>query len=78
MGTVAIKRPLTVLLSDAHAEGLGQQLSDGRQWQWLAMAGAARATMDANVHFMVQEVGMIRLSKMEAQMSITLLLCIWD
>lgn len=44
MGTVATKRPPTVLLRESQLEVEGQQLSPGRQWQSLeATALEARA-----------------------------------
>lgn len=52
-----------MLLREAQADGAGQQLSLGKQWQSDAMAGAARATREANVHFMVEEMEGIRLWK---------------
>lgn len=48
MGTVATKRPPTVLLRESQLEVEGQQLSPGRQWQSLeATALEARAATDA-------------------------------
>ena len=55
MGTVATRRPLTVEFNEAQAEGAGQQLSVGKQWQSEAIVGAARATRETNVQaFMVE------------------------
>lgn len=49
MGTVATKLPPTVVFNEAQAEGAGQQLSVGKQWQSEAIAEAARATREPNV-----------------------------
>jgi hypothetical protein len=63
MGTVAIKRPPTVLFSEAQADAAGQHLSPGKQRQveverWSregeAMAVEARAATVTNQAFMVE------------------------
>lgn len=55
MGTVATRLPPTVEFNPFQAEGAGQQLSVGKQWQSEAIAGAARATRELNVQaFMVE------------------------
>ena len=57
MGTVATKRPPTVLFRDSQLEVEGQQLSPGRQWQLLAAtAWEVRAAIAARV----QEVFILR------------------
>lgn len=55
MGTVAIRRPPTVLLSEAQDEGAGQQLSWGRQWHRDSDAPTTEATAAtvANQSFIV-------------------------
>jgi hypothetical protein len=52
-----------VLFREAQADGAGQQLSLGKQRQFDAMVGAARATRETEVHFMVEEMDGIRLWK---------------
>jgi hypothetical protein len=66
MGTVAIRRPPTVLFSEAHAGAAGQHLSPGKQRQLEverrssegdAMAVEARAATVTNQAFMVERCG---------------------
>jgi hypothetical protein len=73
MGTVATRRPPTVEFNEAQAEGAGQQLSVGKQWQSDAIAEAARATREANVQTcMVGRKCKEIVLKMELEMSIPL------
>lgn len=55
MGTVATRLPPTVEFKAFQAEGAGQQLSVGKQWQSEAIAGAARATREPNVQAFIVE-----------------------